>query len=198
MILYPPRPKNIILRDNLPTLERGGLFTAQPKLNGSNAVVQFRAGQKPIVRNRHNEPMKAEIAAVNMPIVVNGEWMNKGPYPPLMFCIFDILEVDDEILTGITFEERQAYMDILFGTAQGQPSDDLELHDLLVPVTGNVLRIKNFETDFTLLYDSITPIPLVEGLVCKRKSAKLEPMIRPENNAGWQVKIRKPNNMYKA
>ena len=51
--IYPPRPRNPIISDDLEFWDNGSLV-AQPKLNGSNCVV-FTNGEKVMMMNRHSQ-----------------------------------------------------------------------------------------------------------------------------------------------
>ena len=50
---------------------------------------------------------------------------------------------------------------------------------------------------FNDLFDGLTKIDMIEGLVLKRKNARLEAGIREDNNSKWMLKTRKPHKNYK-
>ncbi len=56
--------------------------------------------------------------------------------------------------------------------------------------------VKAFETEFVDLFERVTAINMYEGLVLKRKDAKLELGVRPVNNHLSQVKFRRPAKDY--
>ena len=67
----------------------------------------------------------------------------------------------------------------------------------LYSVSDNVYRVKSFDKGFKSLFDQLTPIDMVEGLVLKRKNAKLEIGNTENNNIKSQLKARKPTKNYK-
>ena len=52
-------------------------------------------------------------------------------------------------------------------------------------------------TEFKNLFDRLTTIDIVEGLVMKRKNARLEIGTSENNNTKSQVKVRKPTKNYR-
>ena len=67
----------------------------------------------------------------------------------------------------------------------------------LYGISENVYRVKSYENQFSMLYDTLTPIDLIEGLVLKRKTARLEMGNSELNNTKSQIKIRKTTKNYK-
>ena len=202
--IFPPRPKNAIPDSELNFWDNGSLI-AQPKLNGSNCVI-FTNGEKSVVMNRHNQRLTnfqlsdSEIKDIYRGnggwTILNGEYLNKSKSDETgqtfnhKFVIFDILAFDGEYLVGKTFEERVLLLDSLYGTVDSDKS-------YLYSVSANVYRVKSYQDDFKNLYDMITPIDMIEGLVLKRKSARLEVGTSENNNIKSQLKCRKPTKNYK-
>ena len=202
--IYPPRPKNPIPNTELSFWDNGSLI-AQPKLNGSNCLI-FTNGVKHIAMNRHNGRMTnfqikdEEIAALYKGTggwtVLNGEYMNKSKQDENRslfnhkFVIFDILVDDGDYLVGKTFEERIALLDSMFGQEDSEK-------DYLYGISENVYRVKSYMNGFNMLYDRLTPIDMIEGLVMKRKSARLEMGNTELNNVKSQIKCRKETKNYK-
>ena len=202
--IYPPRPKNPIPNTELSFWDNGSLV-AQPKLNGSNCLI-FTNGVKHIAMNRHNGRMTnfqikdEEIAALYKGTggwtVLNGEYMNKSKQDEARsafnhkFVIFDILVDDGDYLVGKTFEERIALLDSMFGQEDSEK-------DYLYGISENVYRVKSYLNGFNMLYDRLTPIDMIEGLVMKRKSARLEMGNTELNNVKSQIKCRKSTLNYK-
>ena len=56
--------------------------------------------------------------------------------------------------------------------------------------------VKAFEDGFIDLFERVTAINMYEGLVLKRKDAKLDVGVRPINNHLSQVKFRRPAKNY--
>jgi len=203
--LYPPRPKNAIPDSDLNFWDNGSLI-GQPKLNGSNCVA-FTNGEKVMMMNRHSQYLtnvsiaKEEILGlfrgeVGKWMVINGEYLNKSKQDENRltfnhkFVIFDILVYNSEYLIGKTFQERISLLDELYGQRDSEKS-------YLYSISNNVYRVKSFESGFKSLFDELTKIDMVEGLVLKRKTAKLEAGNTENNNTKSQLKARKATKLYK-
>jgi hypothetical protein len=202
--LYPPRPKNAISPEDLTFWDNDSLL-AQPKLNGSNSTI-YTDGKKVIVMNRHNqrltnfrltdEEVKSLYRGNGGWMILNGEYLNKNkgdetgqPFNH-KFVIFDILCYDGDYLVGKTFEERVQILDSLYG------QKDCE-KDYLFGISENVYRVKSYLTGFNELYNKLTPIDMIEGLVMKRRNARLEVGSSEMNNVKSQIKCRKSTLNYK-
>jgi hypothetical protein len=201
--IFPPRPKNAIPDTELEFWDNGSLI-AQPKLNGSNCVI-FTNGEKTIVMNRHNQRLTnfnisdneiKDIYRGEGWMILNGEYMNKSKSDENnqvfnhKFVIFDILGFNGEYLVGKTFEERIQLLDTIYGQVDSEK-------EYLFKVTENVYRVKSYVGDFKSLYDKLTPIDMIEGLVMKRKNARLELGTSENNNTKSQLKCRKATKNYK-
>lgn len=201
--IFPPRPKNAIPDTELNFWDNGSLI-AQPKLNGSNCVI-FTNGEKTIVMNRHNQRLTnfnisdneiKDIYRGEGWMILNGEYMNKSKSDENnqvfnhKFVIFDILGYNGDYLVGKTFEERIQLLDTLYGKVESDK-------EYLFKITENVDRVKSYITDFKNIFDKLTPIDMIEGLVMKRKNARLELGTSENNNTKSQLKCRKATKNYK-
>ena len=203
--IFPPRPKNAIPDSDLNFWDNGSLL-AQPKLNGSNCVI-FTNGEKLMVMNRHSQYLtnvdiqRQEIldlfkGDIGKWMVLNGEYLNKSKQDENRqtfnhkLVIFDILVYNSDYLVGKTFQERINLLDELYGQKDSEKS-------YLYSISNNVYRVKSFENGFKSIYDQLTPIDLIEGLVLKRKNARLEIGNTENNNIKSQLKARKPTKLYK-
>jgi hypothetical protein len=202
--IFPPRPKNPIPNTELSFWDNGSLI-AQPKLNGSNCLI-FTNGEKHIAMNRHNgrltnfqlkdDEIKVLYKGTGGWTILNGEYLNKNKQDENRkafnhkFVIFDILVNDGDYLVGKTFEERIKLLDTMFGQNECEKS-------YLYGISENVYRVKSYENQFNMLYDTLTPIDLIEGLVLKRKTARLEMGTSELNNVKSQIKCRKTTLNYK-
>lgn len=202
--IYPPRPKNAISPDELNFWDNESLL-AQPKLNGSNCLI-FTNGDKFIVMNRHNQRLTnfrlTDDEVKNLYrgnggwLILNGEYLNKNKSDETgqpfnhKFVIFDILAFDSDYLVGKTFSERVEILDGLYGTLESEK-------EYLYSISTNVYRVKSYYNGFKQLFDKLTPIDMIEGLVMKRKSARLEIGTSELNNVKSQLKCRKPTKNYK-
>lgn len=202
--IYPPRPKNAIPDSELNFWDNDTLI-AQPKLNGSNCLI-FTNGVKTVVMNRHNQRLTNFRLTDNEVkdlyrgnggwLILNGEYLNKNksdennqPFNH-KFVIFDILCFNSEYLVGKTFDERVQLLNEIYGSTQSEK-------EYLYKVSQNVYRVKSYYNGFKYIYDELTPIDMIEGLVLKRKSAKLELGTSENNNIKSQLKCRKSTKNYK-
>jgi len=204
--LYPPRPSNAIPPKYLGDWDNGTMV-AQPKLNGSNCLL-FTDGTRVVAMNRHAQRLTgfripdSEILTVldgrsRGWTVLNGEYLNKskpdetGTVLAHKLVIFDILVRDSEYLVGTTFEERIAIMDSMFG-------DDLSPWTYMTAVSPSILRVRSYRDGFSGLFDDLTRRgSLIEGVVLKRRTAKLEVGSTESNNVRSQVKCRVPTKNYR-
>lgn len=203
--IFPPRPKNAIPDSDLNFWDNGSLL-AQPKLNGSNCVI-FTNGEKLMVMNRHSQHLtnvdiqRQEVldlfkGDIGKWMVLNGEYLNKSKQDENRqtfnhkLVIFDILVYNSDYLVGKTFQERINLLDELYDQKDSEKS-------YLYSISNNVYRVKSFENGFKSIYDQLTPIDMIEGLVLKRKNARLEIGNTENNNIKSQLKARKATKLYK-
>jgi hypothetical protein len=199
--IFPPRPETRTPPTGLGTYERMG-FIAQPKLNGSCALL-FTNGSQAKLMGRHNNTFVRQLIPEETLcslhrgagwMVLVGEYMNKsqrdskGNLFNARLVIFDILVHNGKHLVGSTFGQRQALLDSLYDT---KPYDDF-----ISSIGGPLYRVNNITQDFTGNYTRATGVQMYEGLVLKRPTGSLENGMREANNTGWQVKIRKPTKNY--
>ena len=200
--IYPPRPKNAVPPSDIPTWDNKSMI-AQPKMNGSNCLI-FTNGQSTYVMNRHNQRLtnfqldKGELSNLYKGkgwMVINGEYLNKskkdetGDFFNHKLVVFDILVYNGEYLVGKTFQERINLLDSLYGQNN---SDKYYLHS----ISENVYRVKSYYNNFYEIFNDLTKIDVVEGLVCKRKNARLEIGTTENNNTKSQLKFRKKCKLY--
>ena len=203
--IYPTRPKNAVPVDYLKNWDNNTML-GQPKVNGSNCLI-FTNGTTYRTMNRHNQNLtnfqldRSEISKLyekTTPgtwMVINGEYLNKSKRDEnnVVFnhklIIFDILVINSDYLIGKTFKGRVEILDNLYGK---NDSDK----DYFYSITENIYRVKTYENNFVELFDSLSKIDMIEGLVLKRKNAGLERGNTENNNSKSQVKFRKPTKNY--
>lgn len=202
--IFPPRPKNAIPSDELSFWDNNTLL-GQPKLNGSNTTI-YTNGEKHIVMNRHNQRLtnfrltddeiKSMYRGDGEWMVINGEYMNKNQNDETnkpfnhKFVIFDILVYEGNYLVGTTFEARVSLLNLLYGKEECEK-------DFLYKISENIYRVKSYEGGFLNLYNDLVKIDMYEGLVMKRKNAKLELGTSELNNVKSQIKCRRITKNYK-
>jgi ATP-dependent DNA ligase len=200
--IYPPRPEVKSPASGLNTFERMG-FIAQAKLNGSCAVL-FTDGERVRFMGRHADTFSRSLIPDSVLAklhrgsgwtVLVGEFMNKsqkdgrGKVFNGTFVLHDILVHESRYLLGMTLGERQALLDELY--PETAPFDNF-IHQ----VGESAYRIKNLTQDLDVLWKEVVKVGMYEGFVLKRPTAPLDMGFRPNNNSGWQLKIRKPTKNY--
>ena len=203
--IFPPRPRNAISPDDLNFWDNGTLI-CQCKLNGSNATI-YTDGKKVVVMNRHGQRLtnvrvdESEILNLYRGtggwLILNGEYLNKSKMDETgqpfnhKFVIFDILCYDGDYLVGKTFQERINLLDTLYGQIECEK-------EYLFGVSENVYRVKSYRNGFKDFFDKYTTNnSLVEGLVMKRRNARLEVGASELNNTKSQIKCRVACKNYK-
>lgn len=201
--LYPPRPKNPVHPSEIDFWDNG-MMIGQPKINGSNVVI-FTNGEDIFVYNRHNQLMSSfqisnqEILSLYSGkgwMVLNGEYLNKSKSDENnqifnhKLVIFDILVYNGTYLVGTTFQDRVNLLDNLFNKKESEKT-------YLYSISENIYRVKSFTTNFKTIFNELVKIDMIEGLVMKRKSGKLEIGNTENNNTKSQIKFRKPTKNYK-
>ena len=215
---FPPRRENKITSDQIVKYDKG--YLAQPKFNGSCCELYISPDGE--VRNfgRHkNESLTNfnlnydEVRKLNPTgkwMVLVGEYMNKnkkglnGTPWNHNFVIFDILVYDNDYMVGSTFEERVKLMDEIFGTE--------EYDEFLYKISDSIYRVKTFYEDFESVWNTIKGIDtelkkkakalpeddifILEGIVLKKRGARLERGSREKNNTLSQLKCRLPKKNY--
>jgi ATP-dependent DNA ligase len=207
--IYPPRAECAIDPSTLDDIADD--WIAQPKYNGSCAVL-FIDGQKEYkIYNRHGEPLKLQrpidylrLNDSQAYMVLCGEYLNKnkqgedGKTFNHKFIIWDILVWKGTYLIGRTLEQRLTILHLLFGTHRSCVNlDGLSIYNhLFTTSVPDVYMAPSYQNGFKSLYKEIIQTDLYEGLVIKKASAKLEAGFRENNNASWQVKARKGTKNY--
>jgi ATP-dependent DNA ligase len=200
--IYPPRPRNSVPPRDISKWDNK-MMLAQPKLNGSNCVI-FLNEENLVVMNRHGQRLtnfqlsKSEITKLHSGsgwMVLNGEYLNKSKRDETglvfnhKFVIFDVLVYNGQHLVGKTFQERVNLLDELFDQKESEKN-------YLYNISENIYRVKSYYDNFNELFEDFIKIDMIEGLVCKRTTAKLELGISENNNFKSQVKFRKPTKNY--
>lgn len=209
--IYPPRPEQKITDAQLIFYESLGEFLAQPKYNGDCCNVFLIPGEEIKIINRHNEPKKKidpmtdfDGLMSDRPMVLSGELMSKSKLGEdgltlKGFIIWDILVHDGEYLIGSTVEERMELLEKLWPTNRMMVSEKGIFHYEHLSFTPNIGIYKSptYLTGFDTLYHELVKTDAYEGLVLKKKAARLTYGFNEKNNSSWQIKCRKPTKNYK-
>jgi len=208
--LFPPRPEQTTHNEELNKYDNGE-FIAQPKYNGTCCNV-FINEEKVIVMNRHKGNITSNYNDINFRdlysgkgwMVLCGEFLNKnkkgedGKAFNLKFVIWDILVYNGDYLIGSTLIERLELLETLYpcvGMMVGEKKIECFSH-LCCTKANNVYKAPTYINNFSGLYAEIVNTDLYEGVVLKRKDAKLSLGLNERNNNSWQIKCRKPTKNY--
>ena len=202
--LYPPRPKTAVHPKYLSEYADGS-WMAQPKLNGDCAVI-FTNGTETHVRDRHKDSFSKNVRELEAIagtlhrgkewLVLVGEWMTKskkdcnGTNFNGHLVLFDILVYNGVHLSGYSFEDRYDLLMDLY-----QPTENYDPY-ILRSAVPNVFVVETFDILFPDYFEAVSSIDMYEGLVLKKRNAKLELGVTENNNIRTQVKFRKPAKNY--
>ena len=206
--IFPPRPKNAVPLSELCMYDTDefwkGQFMAEPKFNGDNGEIYFNKTEF-IPMNRYGEKLsKYNLKPNEMRKLfnnkgwncINGEYMGKSQKDEFgdvfnhKFVIFDILVLDGEYLLGTTFEERWL---MLYNRFKGKFIGENEYS---YQITENIWLVKVWYDDFENIWNRIILIPMIEGMVIKKREAKLLIGNSEINNHLSMFKTRKPTKNY--
>lgn len=209
--IYPPRPEQTTQPSQIEKYDNGE-YIAQPKYNGTCCVL-FLTENSMKVMNRHNGFITSNYSEIDLRglyqgegyMVLVGEFLNKnkkgekGEPFNLKFVIFDILVYNGEYLLETKFIDRMSLLDRLYPTTSTLVTKGGSMNNykhLYVTPYENVFRAPSYTNDFIELYNDIVDTDLYEGIVLKRKNAKLKFGFSEKNNSDWQIKCRKPTKNY--
>jgi ATP-dependent DNA ligase len=208
--LFPPRPEQTTNHTELSKYDNGD-FIAQPKYNGTCCVV-FISEDEVVVMNRHKGKITSDYSDIDFKglhrgkgwMVLCGEFLNKnkkgedGKPFNLKFVIWDILVYESNYLVGSTIIERLTLLENLYPCTKIAVDEThmKVLKHACFTCQKNVYRAPTYGKDFNMLYAQIVDTDLYEGLVLKRKTAKLTFGLVEKNNNTWQIKCRKPTKNY--
>ena len=103
--------------------------------------------------------------------------------------LHSILVYDGQYLLAKTFQERQEMLnDLIKVTSYNEYIDQ---------VSDNIFMSKTYYSDFENIWKELIKVDMLEGLVLKKMSAKLETGYRQTNNTAAQIKCRKPTKNYR-
>lgn len=212
--IYPPRPEQKISSDELNKYDNGD-WIAQPKSNGSMCELYIPpAGDTRNFGRHYNEHLNLfdmnldELRKLNKTgkwMVLVGEFMNKNKFTAdgkqgfnRVFVLFDILVYDGIYMLGSTYDERVELLDKIF--------EHKEYNEYYYRISDNIYRAKTFKKNFLSIFeriaetdaklkkmlkrDMLDDVFILEGLVLKKKNAKLEEGTGEKNNTLSQLKVR--------
>lgn len=197
-IIFPPRPKGKIPPQDLPYYESTGKWFAQRKFRGSHAVINISPVGKVTLGNRHGTTFSRfsldtryteEFLSLNIKSGIEywfaGELMNKDVNSTNEIILFDILQAGRYFFGSPNQQER---LEILKEIC----SDPKEKHKNALRVTDRILMAETFSSDFVQRFQESLPIPQLEGLVLRKKSATLDNFGNVEYETTNLIRCRKP------
>lgn len=211
LYLRPPRAETAMEAKYLAGVNESEYF-AQPKYNGSCTSLFLKGREHHRLFNRHGEELTLQRPlnyldlndSADKWMVLCGEYMNKGKKGEdgnlfnHKFIIWDILVHQGVYLLGTTVDARILLLQELFGTSRAKVTGkDLTIYDhLIITEHPNIFLAPTYSANFQDVYNSVVPTDAYEGIVVKRRDAKLGMGLNEKNNAGWQFKVRKPTKNY--
>lgn len=195
--LWPPRPETKIPQTSMRFMQDQG-YGAQVKKNGTCTLI-FARGKEVIFKTRHGDeadhrawkplPEHVEFFANRSDkwnVYVAELLHSKTPHIKNQLYIFDKIVHEGVQLIGKTFDERQEIL-----LADWELGED----------EGDQIRVGKFVSIAKVFYEGFDKLwkglkTEDEGLVFKRRAAKLERCIRQTSNNSWQVKCRRPHTNY--
>ena len=201
--LFPPRPEEKVLPSSLADFDNGEWF-AQAKLNGSCAVIgtngietqvrERRGKEFAYFKIKDSELLNLHTGNVGEWTIVCGEYLNKNKKYiddktfNIKFCVFDILVQGGNYLIGKSIEERMNLITDIYKTQ--------EKDQWLSQLSDDIFVVNSHEMNFKELWDECVKVDLLEGLVIKKKSAKLKRCTKGTANKHFQLKSRKETKLY--
>lgn len=205
-VMFPPRASVSIRPENMNQYKG---YIAQLKYNGSRTLIFVLPDGTIELWSRHQEPhkqykmtadMEESIRALNLPPksfhVLDGELMHsktRGLKDKIV--LYDILVYQDQYFIGSTYAERYVFLNNLCGDPSVPESETGR--KIALQVNRNIWIAPCFPSDmWQSMYNNLTDLDEIEGLVLKDPHGKLEFGLSESNNNAWQIRCRKPHKNY--
>ncbi len=108
--------------------------------------------------------------------------------------LWDILVHESQFLSGTGFGERYKLLEKISGKPKTPVRlDGIEVARKIAPLLWLAPLLKG---DWKKLFKKASALPEIEGLVLKDPKAPLRRALKPELNARWQIRVRKPRIDY--
>lgn len=182
-IIYPPRPKEKMLFNDLSFYEKTDKWVAQRKFRGSRAVIHISASKEITLGNRHgssfarfslDKQYKEELlSSLNfkdgMEYWLDGELMNKDIGATNEVILFDVLAAGRYLFGSTSQLERLQILNEICGSPSTLCSSGIALY-----VTPRIWMAQTFFSNFMERFKEAIPIPQLEGLVLRKKASTLD------------------------
>jgi ATP-dependent DNA ligase len=212
--IYPPRPKSKITPFQLSQYEKAKKFDrCQRKFNGDRCEIHITADRKVLFYNRHKEPFSRfnasqdiirQVLSLDLPegeVWLDGEllknrttsieYKDNGKTIPRI-VLYDVLVYGGKYLLNVTWDDRQELLKRICRF----PTVLEKVNEIALVVSESLWLAETWDKDFPLHYKEKVQLPEIEGLVLKKGKAALDNLGMVEYNVGWQIRCRKPSNMY--
>ena len=109
--------------------------------------------------------------------------------------LWDILVHESQFLTGTGYGERYKLLEKI----TGKPKTAVRLDGIKIAlkIAPSLWLAPLLEGDWKKLYQESSALPEIEGLVLKDPKEPLKRALKPEENARWQIRARKPRIDYR-
>lgn len=210
--IYPPRPNTSIPREEAGYFQELG-WVAQLKYNGSRTVIKHLPTGKIELWNRHAERFRTYHApdwlldqikqaleafelAPDQYHILDGELIDqKHTAVKDTVAIWDIIVRNGEHLLDTTYESRYGS---LYSRVSTQETWAFRGNDFGIKLADNVFFARNFGSgEWDRAWETVGRTnesfgdrPLLEGVVLKDLSGRLERGFREKNNGAWQIRSR--------
>lgn len=195
---YPPRVEHVISPEQL---ERMRGFIAQPKYNEWRSLVVMTPEKEVQFFNRKKEPLRRfrpQTRILSRLIEAfsseSGSVVLDGGVMPETLILWDVLVLNKPLI-GTTYEERYRLL-----KKRLNPLRTLYQPRTRIPYALEVMRglwiPPVFSGELSAIYEVLSENEKIEGLVLKNPKGKLKRGLRAENNTDWQMKVRKPSELY--
>ena len=201
--IHPPCPKSRILPAALPELEKSTNYLVQRKFSGDRCVASIDANFGAHLSNRHGRwhspskhcELRRELLRLKIPsrgiTCVDGELLKSG-----ILVLFDVLQVG-EYLIGKSQTDRLLLLDKICGDPQEFCTESHRGTPLALQVSEHIWLAERWHLQFTLHYRECLEHNLVEGLVLRERSSRLDNWGGNEYEVDWQIRCRKPSKKYR-
>ena len=212
--IFPPRPRGKINPSDLPHYERSGLWIAHRKYNDTRSVLHIEPGFKMTAWTRHGTPhkrfiltqsLRSEIIS-NLNIDKNLEyWLDGGVMNKHKGAAGNELVFFDILHTGkyLFLQNQMKRLDILSKLC-GNPTEQVPLklqrpghpYGIALKISEHLWMAPVFTSDFVARFEESFEDDRIEGLVLRKKNSVLDNYGRVYYEINWQIRCRKPCQMY--
>jgi ATP-dependent DNA ligase len=190
------------------SLERFKGFVAQYKYDDIRTLFHFHRGGEISLLSRKLEPVKEyrltsrmarafqslELDPSQIHVLDGGVMRHLRVHGQNPIVVWDILVHNGQYLLGTTYAERYQ----LLRELAGEPAEfeSATGRKIGLTISNELWLAPIFTGNFRELFEKVSDLSPVEGLLLKNAHARLESGFKEVNNSRWQIKIRKPKKHY--